>query len=84
MGVSGLELSLRLPSILPDYVRAAIFSRPPTFGVRILLFLFADYELDAGRRELRRGSETIAVEPQVLDLLIYLVQNTTASSPRTI
>src|SRR5882672_5642433 len=31
--------------------------------------------LDVDRRELRRGSEPIAVEPQVFDLLIYLVQN---------
>jgi len=38
-------------------------------------FVFADHTLDIDRRELRRGSETIAVEPQVLDLLICLVQN---------
>ena len=38
-------------------------------------FFFADHLLDSDRRELRRGSEPIAVEPQVLDLLIYLVQN---------
>jgi len=38
-------------------------------------FLFADHSLDPARRELRRGSEPIAVEPQVFDLLIYLVQN---------
>src|SRR5436190_6657066 len=31
--------------------------------------------LDIERRELRRGSEPIAVEPQVFDLLIYLVRN---------
>ena len=31
--------------------------------------------LDTDRRELRRGSEPIAVEPQVLDLLNYLVQS---------
>src|ERR1700755_1108512 len=31
--------------------------------------------LDTDRRELRRGSQAIAAEPQVLDLLIYLVQN---------
>src|SRR5688572_29769882 len=31
--------------------------------------------LDADRRELRRGSEMIEVEPQVFDLLLYLVQN---------
>ena len=40
-----------------------------------MLFHFADYILDTGRRELRCGSESIEVEPQVLDLLIYLMQN---------
>jgi DNA-binding winged helix-turn-helix (wHTH) protein len=34
-------------------------------------FLFANHTLDIDRRELRRGSEPIAVEPQVFDLLIY-------------
>ncbi len=38
-------------------------------------FLFADHVLDTDRRELRRSSEPIDVEPQVLDLLIYLVEN---------
>ena len=38
-------------------------------------FLFADHTLDTDLRELRRGSEPIAVEPQVFDLLIYLVEN---------
>jgi TolB-like protein len=38
-------------------------------------FLFADQTLDTDRRELRRSSEPIDVEPQVLDLLIYLVEN---------
>jgi TolB-like protein len=38
-------------------------------------FLFADHTLDTDKRELRRGSEPIAVEPQVFDLLIYLVEN---------
>jgi adenylate cyclase len=31
--------------------------------------------LDTDTRELRRGRESIAVEPQVLDLLVYLVEN---------
>src|SRR5215475_6358180 len=31
--------------------------------------------LDTETRELRRGAEPIAVEPQVFDLLVYLVQN---------
>jgi TolB-like protein len=38
-------------------------------------FLFSDHRLDTDRRELRRGSEAIAVEPQVFDLLVYLVEN---------
>jgi len=38
-------------------------------------FVFADHVLDVARRELTRGSEAIAVEPQVFDLLVYLVEN---------
>jgi DNA-binding winged helix-turn-helix (wHTH) protein len=38
-------------------------------------FLFADHTLDTDLRELCRGSETIAIEPQVFDLLVYLLQN---------
>ena len=38
-------------------------------------FIFSDHVLDTNRRELRRGAEDIAVEPQVLDLLICLVEN---------
>jgi len=38
-------------------------------------FFFSDLVLDSDRRELRRGSELIPVQPQVFDLLLYLVQN---------
>lgn len=38
-------------------------------------FTFENHTLDVDRRELRRGSELVAVEPQVFDLLLYLVQN---------
>ena len=38
-------------------------------------FHFSDHVLDAGLRELTRAGENIAVEPQVFDLLIYLVEN---------
>ena len=38
-------------------------------------FLFGDHTLDGDRRELRCGADSIAVEPQVFDLLIYLLQN---------
>jgi pimeloyl-ACP methyl ester carboxylesterase/DNA-binding winged helix-turn-helix (wHTH) protein len=40
-----------------------------------LLFLFGDYALDVERRELRCGQALVSVEPQVFDLLIYLLQN---------
>lgn len=38
-------------------------------------FKFGDYVLDTTRRELTRGSEPIAIGPQVFDLLIHLVEN---------
>lgn len=38
-------------------------------------FLFANHVLDTDRRELHRGADAIAIEPQVLDLLIFLLQN---------
>jgi len=40
-----------------------------------LEFVFADHRLDIDRRELRRSGERIALEPQVFDLLVYLVRN---------
>src|SRR6185436_7075853 len=38
-------------------------------------FFFENHVLDPDRRELRRGPELIALEPQVFDLLVYLIQN---------
>ena len=38
-------------------------------------FVFDDYVLDLDRRELTRGSEAVAIGPQVFDLLVYLIQN---------
>ena len=40
-----------------------------------MMLLFGDHALDTDRCELRRGSELVALEPQVFDLLVYLVQN---------
>jgi DNA-binding winged helix-turn-helix (wHTH) protein len=40
-----------------------------------LEFVFGDHALDLDRRELRRGAELVALEPQVFDLLVYLVRN---------
>jgi pimeloyl-ACP methyl ester carboxylesterase/DNA-binding winged helix-turn-helix (wHTH) protein len=42
---------------------------------RNLRFLFGNYALDTDRRELQREGEPVAVEPQVFDLLVYVVQN---------
>jgi DNA-binding winged helix-turn-helix (wHTH) protein len=36
---------------------------------------FDDYILDVARRELWRGCEPVVVEPQVFDVLVYLVQH---------
>lgn len=36
---------------------------------------FDDCLLDTDRRELRRGSQLVAIEPQVFDILVYLVEN---------
>ena len=36
---------------------------------------FGEYEIDFERRELRRAKTPVHVEPQVFDLLVYLVQN---------
>ncbi len=48
--------------------------RPVASGGYVL-FSFAEHTLDVDRRELRRGAETIPVEPQVFDLLVYLIEN---------
>ena len=44
-------------------------------GVRGLLYLFENYSLDPGRRELRRGGTLLAIEPKVFDLLVHLISN---------
>jgi TolB-like protein/tetratricopeptide (TPR) repeat protein len=42
---------------------------------RRVQFVFGECVLDTGRRELSRGSEPVAVGPQVFDLLIHLIEN---------
>ena len=48
--------------------------RDRTFGPK-LIFVFDNYVLDTGRRELRRGHTVVSVQPQVFDLLEYLIRN---------
>ena len=38
-----------------------------------MLYFFENFVLDPGRRELRRGNALVAVQPQVFDLLEYLI-----------
>ena len=38
-------------------------------------YLFGDCALDTDRRELRRGTALVAVEPQVFDLLVHLIRH---------
>jgi DNA-binding winged helix-turn-helix (wHTH) protein len=40
-----------------------------------VIYTFERYSLDTERQELRRGGEFVDVEPQVLDLLQYLIRN---------
>jgi adenylate cyclase len=40
-----------------------------------LRYLFDEYDLDPNRRELRLRGAQVPIEPQVFDLLIYLVRN---------
>jgi TolB-like protein len=44
-------------------------------GLAILRYLFENCVLDTDRRELRRGSALVAVEPQVFDFLAHLVRH---------
>ena len=50
------------------------YNEPAGIAGRKLLFLFKDYALDTDRRELRSGGALIGIEPQVFDLLIYLIE----------
>ncbi len=45
-------------------------------------FRFADCLLDVARRELRRSGEPVALEPQVFDLLVYLIRNRARVVPK--
>lgn len=40
-----------------------------------MVYAFADYELDPDRFELRRAGAALAIEPQVFDVLLYLVDH---------
>src|SRR5215467_4358520 len=41
----------------------------------ILIYRFAQFEIDPSRHELRRVGESVHIEPQVFDLIVHLVRN---------
>ena len=46
------------------------------FGpARRMIYRFLDFELDASLKELRQAGEPRAIEPQVYDLLLHLIEN---------
>jgi DNA-binding response OmpR family regulator len=55
--------------------RGSDSSARPTIGGGRLRFRVADYVLDVARRELLWGSEPVALELQVFDLLALLIRN---------
>ena len=48
---------------------------PPIVAGDKVLFSFKDFALDGERRELRARGTIVPIEPQVFDLLVYLIQN---------
>src|SRR6476620_274387 len=38
-------------------------------------FTFGNCSVDCARRELRRGGKLVAIEPQVFDVLVYLIRH---------
>ncbi len=40
-----------------------------------VLYLFEDFALDEERRELRANGTIVRIEPQVFDLLVFLIEN---------
>jgi DNA-binding winged helix-turn-helix (wHTH) protein len=46
-----------------------------TGSVSLSVLVFDEYRLDAERRELRRGTELIVLEPKAFDLLAFLVRH---------
>jgi TolB-like protein/Tfp pilus assembly protein PilF len=70
-GAEDFEKRLICAGHRPDY-----FGRPAARpGETFLQLAFGDYVLDAERRELSRSGDQVAIEPQVFDVLLYLVQN---------
>ena len=60
--------------ICPDFSLRMLSMACFTRATR-LIYQFEDYSLDVDRQELRRGTKLVDVEPQVLDLLQYVIRH---------
>src|SRR3546814_10548524 len=73
-GLSNSRLDLRPAPLLPRLGARSLRERS---GRVEMHYTFEDYALDPERRELTRGSDGVAIGPQVFDLLLYLDRKST-------
>src|SRR5215510_864891 len=55
---------------------------PSVAKVRVMRYVFGDYEVDTQRYELRHAGIPRALEPQVFNVLVYLVQHRDRMVPK--
>src|SRR5205085_4787026 len=63
------------PAVLSSAGLSARGSGVRPLDSQAMTFVFAGHELDPRRQELRRDGEVVHVEPQVFDLLAFLIRN---------
>jgi DNA-binding winged helix-turn-helix (wHTH) protein len=68
------EVALIFRWEFPDLAGGSWTAAGTCLGPR-LIYTFDDHALDSERRELRRGGAIVDIEPQVFDLLEYLIDN---------
>jgi TolB-like protein len=59
----------------PHPIRTCVSERRALGTREALSFRFARFEIDVARQELRRAGAVVHIEPQVFDLLVFLVQH---------
>ena len=55
--------------------RLVSFSLLLAWGCHRLIFSFSEFRLDTDRQELVKGDQPVALQPQVMDVLIFLIEN---------
>src|SRR5262249_2071109 len=62
-------------AFLPPFPCLSYWSRPGEARRIRVIYVFDGFSLDIERRELRRGAQLVPVEPEVFDLVGYLISN---------